>query len=63
MGRRVCLGPGPPSGGQTPGGDLVMMMMMRKEDDDDVEEEDGDGDHLSIALNLFSMLYHLVEIL
>ena len=56
MGRRVCLGPGPPSGGQTPGGDLVMMMMMRK-------EEDGDSDHLSIALNLFSMLYHLVEIL
>ena len=55
MGRRVCLGPGPPPGGQTPGGDLVMMRMMRK--------EDGGGDHLSIAFNLFSMLYHLGEIL
>ena len=33
------------------------------DDDDDEEEEDGGGDHLSIAFNMFSMLYHLVEIL
>ena len=32
-------------------------------DEDDEKEEDGGGDHLSIAFNLFSMLYHLVEIL